>query len=169
MFFLLALCSSAEEAALPERLCALVRELDDACEDLPEDLRGLARELMLEREQEQDEWVACIADDVSQADGHRPFAHVTEQFRRALQRFTQNRAREQSVDGNDDDDGDVEASEAAYRCEGGREAVHLAIKKLTQAARKVDLEQARRDIGLAPRKLIVQSRHQALIPEHAPV
>ena len=37
MFFLLALCSSAEEAALPERLCALFRELDDACEDLPED------------------------------------------------------------------------------------------------------------------------------------
>jgi len=145
-------CPSAEEAALSEKLCALVRELDGACEDLPEALRELARELMLEREQEQDEWVACIADDDSQADGHKQFARVTEQPRRALQRFTQNRAHEQTVNGNDDDDDDVEASGAAYRCEGGREAVHLAIKKLTQSARKVDLEKARRDIGLASAK-----------------
>ena len=36
--------------------------------------------------------------------------------------------------------------------EGGREAVHLAIKKLTQAARKVDLEKARRDIDLTSAK-----------------
>ena len=70
---------------MAERLCSLVRELDDACEDFPEDLRDLARELMLEREQEQNEWVACIADDDLQADGRKPFAHVTEQLRRALQ------------------------------------------------------------------------------------
>jgi ASC-1-like (ASCH) protein len=92
-------CPSAEEAALAEKLCALVRELDGACEDLPEALRELARELMLEREQEQDEWVACIADDDSQADGHKQFARVTEQLRRASQRFTQNRAHEQTVPG----------------------------------------------------------------------
>ena len=35
---------------------------------------------MLEREQEQDEWLACIVDDVSQADGHSLFAHRPSSF-----------------------------------------------------------------------------------------
>ena len=57
-----------------------------------------------------------------------------------------------AVNGHGDDDADVEASGAAYRCEGGREEVHLAIKKLAQSARNVDLEKARRDIGMASAK-----------------
>ena len=44
-----------------------------------------------EREQERDEWVACIGDDDSQTDGHKRFARETEQLRLALQLLSQNR------------------------------------------------------------------------------
>ena len=69
---------------------------------------------MLDRDQERDEWVACIADDDSQVDGHRQFA-----------RFSHNRIHEDSVN---EEENNSQGTRMDYRCEGGRKGVEDAMK-----------------------------------------
>ena len=140
---------SPQEAELAVRVRDLVQELDRASNDLPEDLRELARDLLLDRDQERDEWVACVADDDSQVDGHRQYARVTENLRRAFQRFSQNRRHEASVNGDSHED---EGSRGDYRCAGGREGVKAAIQKLKESARSINEERVRRDMVVAHAK-----------------
>ena len=53
---------SPDEAELVGRVQELVQERDGALDDLPEKLKELARQMLLNENQERDEWVACIAD-----------------------------------------------------------------------------------------------------------
>ena len=77
-------------------------------------------------------------------DGHKQFAHVSEQLRRALHRFRENRDHERAVC-----EGQSGEEQPGYRSLGGREGVEAASQSLASAVRSVKHERVRRDVEAA--------------------
>ncbi len=135
-----------EELRLAAQVDRLVQALDRDASAFPPELRETARSLVLGLDAvERDEWVACVADDDSQVDGHKQFARVTEQLRRTLQRHAQNRQHEQDVQ----DDARAGQGHKGYKSVGGREGIEEAAGRLVSEAQKVEPGLAQRDVAAA--------------------